>query len=353
MSQLFKRAAFFTDIHFGKGGDSEVHNQDCLRYIDWFIRQAQEANCDTVFFLGDWFESQVKIRKDTNDYSNQALEELAAMGIPVYMLVGNHDMYYKTNRKAHALIHVPQFETLRLIDEVTVEGDVLMAPYLVSDEHVLVTSEPVKYILGHFELPGFLTNALFKYPDRGGLNQDDFGACDFMFSGHFHRRQRRRNRHGIPVEFIGNAFPQDYNDVGDRERGCMLLDWDGEPQYMNWEEAPNYNRAKLSEILAAVDDGTFTQLYNKWSVIEVQDDIGLEVPESIEFKESLADYVREVKVKPKTEAVDATQEANLEDVNTKSPHQLVLAYLDQLDTEGSEYDTEMLKAVFEQAEVDG
>jgi len=353
MSQLFKRAAVFTDIHFGKGGDSEQHNQDCLRYISWFIDQANQANCDTVFFLGDWFESQVKIRKDTNDYSNQALQELAAMGIPVYMLVGNHDMYYKTSRKAHALIHVPQFETLHLVDEVMIKDDVLMAPYLVTDEHVLVTSEPVKYIFGHFALPGFLTNALFAYPDKGGLNQDDFGACDFIFSGHFHKRQRRRNRHGIPVDFIGNAFPQDFNDVGDRDRGCMLLDWGGEPQYVNWEDAPNYNRAKLSEVLATVDNGTFSRLYNKWSVLDVQDDIGLEVPESIEFKEGLAEYVREVKFKPKTEAVDVTQEASLDEVATKSPHQLVLEYLDQLDTEGSSYDTNMLKDLFEHAEVDG
>ena len=37
MQNLFKKAAVFTDIHFGLKNNSSIHNQDCEDYIDWFI----------------------------------------------------------------------------------------------------------------------------------------------------------------------------------------------------------------------------------------------------------------------------------------------------------------------------
>jgi bacteriorhodopsin len=37
MTNLFKKAAIFSDLHVGQKSNSQVHNEDCLRYIDWFI----------------------------------------------------------------------------------------------------------------------------------------------------------------------------------------------------------------------------------------------------------------------------------------------------------------------------
>jgi DNA repair exonuclease SbcCD nuclease subunit len=54
MTGLFKKAAAFTDIHFGKSNDSRVHNQDCEDFIIWFIKEAKKHNCETCIFLGDW-----------------------------------------------------------------------------------------------------------------------------------------------------------------------------------------------------------------------------------------------------------------------------------------------------------
>ena len=40
MTQLFKKAAVFTDIHMGLKTNSQLHNQDCLEYMRWFIQEA-------------------------------------------------------------------------------------------------------------------------------------------------------------------------------------------------------------------------------------------------------------------------------------------------------------------------
>ena len=41
MSQnLFKKAAVFTDIHYGLKSNSIAHNTDCNNFVDWFIEKA-------------------------------------------------------------------------------------------------------------------------------------------------------------------------------------------------------------------------------------------------------------------------------------------------------------------------
>ena len=55
---MFKKAAVFTDIHFGLKGNSKVHNEDCENFIDWFIEQAQANGCETGIFCGDWHHNR-------------------------------------------------------------------------------------------------------------------------------------------------------------------------------------------------------------------------------------------------------------------------------------------------------
>jgi len=44
MSNLFKKAAVFTDIHFGLKSNSLQHNQDCANFVDWFITKAKNES---------------------------------------------------------------------------------------------------------------------------------------------------------------------------------------------------------------------------------------------------------------------------------------------------------------------
>ena len=48
MSNLFKKAAVFTDIHFGLKSNSIQHNRDCSDFVDWFI----EKSIDSLEFTG-------------------------------------------------------------------------------------------------------------------------------------------------------------------------------------------------------------------------------------------------------------------------------------------------------------
>ena len=103
MSNLFKKAAVFTDIHFGLKSNSLQHNQDCANFVDWFIEAAKKEGCETCFFLGDWNHHRASINIHTLQFGLQALEKLNAAFDTVYFIPGNHDLYYRDRRDIHSV----------------------------------------------------------------------------------------------------------------------------------------------------------------------------------------------------------------------------------------------------------
>ena len=77
MSNLFKKAAVFTDIHYGLKSNSLQHNQDCDNFVNWFIKKAKDEGCETCFFLGDWHHHRASINLHTLQFSLQAIEKLS------------------------------------------------------------------------------------------------------------------------------------------------------------------------------------------------------------------------------------------------------------------------------------
>jgi DNA repair exonuclease SbcCD nuclease subunit len=98
MSNLFKKAAVFTDIHFGLKNNSIQHNEDCLKFVEWFISNAKKHGCETCFFLGDYHHNRATINVLTLNYSLKALEKLNDAFDRVYFIPGNHDLYYRDKR---------------------------------------------------------------------------------------------------------------------------------------------------------------------------------------------------------------------------------------------------------------
>jgi len=243
--QTFKRAAVFADIHFGNKGNSRQFNEDCDRYVDWFVEHAQSQNCDTCIFLGDWHHQRATLNITTLQHSLKNLEKISAAFEQNYFLVGNHDLYYKDSRTVNSIEFAKHIKNLNLILEPLYTEDCAFIPWLVSEEWKQLKDMPAKpYVFGHFELPHFLMNAMVSMPDTNELSSNDLTHHGYVFSGHFHKRQMKGNIH-----YIGNAFPHNYSDANDFRRGYMVLEHGGDPVYHDWPNMPVYQTLKLSELL--------------------------------------------------------------------------------------------------------
>ena len=243
---MFKKAAVFTDIHFGLKGNSKQHNQDGENFVDWFIEQAKANNCETGIFCGDWHHNRNSLNLTTMDATIRCLEKLGQSFEQFFFFDGNHDLYYKDKRDVNSTAFSKFIPGITFIDEITTIDDVTLVPWLVGDEWKKIEKIKSKYMFGHFELPSFYMNAMVQMPDHGELKSEHFKNQEYVFSGHFHKRQKQGKIH-----YLGNAFPHNYADAWDDDRGMMILDKenDAEPVYINWPDCPKYRTVKLSQLI--------------------------------------------------------------------------------------------------------
>ena len=279
-----------TDIHWGLKNNSIQHNTDCTNFVDWFIDTAKKQNCETCFFLGDWHHNRAAINIQTLQFSLRGLEKLSAAFDKIYFIVGNHDMFYRDKRDTHSVEWAKHLPNVMIIDEWFSQDDVTIIPWIVGDEWKRLKKMKGKYVFSHLELPNFFMNAMIQMPDYKEIQSEHLNGYEAVFSGHFHKRQKKNN-----ITYIGNAFPHNYSDAGDDKRGMMMLEWDKEPMYFGWPNAPKYRVYNLSDVL---DDPTGLLLPDSYVKINLDIDISFEEASFIREKLIPEHHLRELTLIP-------------------------------------------------------
>ena len=331
---LFKKAACFTDIHFGMKSGSRIHNTDCEEFIKWFCKEAKAAGAETCIFLGDWHHNRATTDVSTMTYTVSNLERLNETFEKTYFMVGNHDLFYKDKREINSVEFMRLFPNIVPITELFTEGDVTLLPWLVGEEWKGVKDIKSRYVFGHFELPYFKMNAMVEMPDHGELQPDHFVNQEYVFSGHFHKRQTKGN-----VTYIGNAFPHNYADAWDDERGMMFLEWGGKPEYKTWPGQPVFRTFKLSQLLEKPEDHLKENMHSRVTI-----DVQITFEEAHFIKEQFIPQfkLRELMLIP--EKVEVESNVDPIDLSFESVDTIVLNQIEQLDSDT--YDRRMLTEIY-------
>lgn len=324
MANLFKKAAVCTDIHFGLKSNSTQHNDDCLDFIKWFIETAKAEGCETCLFLGDWHNNRAAINIVTLNYSLRALELLNDAFDVVYFIPGNHDLYYRDKRDIQSVEWARHLPRVRIVNDWFSDGDVVIAPWLVGDDHKRISKLNAKYMFGHFELPHFYMNAMVAMPDTGQVQREDFYHIEHVFSGHFHKRQTQKN-----ITYIGNCFPHNYADASDDDRGMMILEWGKDPEFHSWPDQPRYRVYKLSDVLTTPE-----KLLHPGMHCRVNLDVDISYEESTFIKETFVDTykLRELTLIP-VKASDIGQDIVLGNIQFESIDTIVTNQLTSIASE--------------------
>jgi DNA repair exonuclease SbcCD nuclease subunit len=313
-----------------------MHNQDCERFVDWVIETADQHNCETGMFLGDWHHHRASINLQTLNFSLQSLEKLSRSFSQFFFIPGNHDLYYRDKRDIHSAAWARHIPNIHICNDWFQEGDVIIAPWLVGDDHKRIQKLSAKYMFGHFELPHFKMNAMVEMPDHGEIQNEHFGGFDRVFSGHFHLRQTKNN-----INYIGNAFPHNFADAGDDKRGCMILEWGKDPEYHAWPDQPLYNVWNLSHVMDNAE-----QILKPNMHVRVQLDIEISYEEANYIKENyITNYgLREMALIPnKRSALEDDMTPG--DVRFESVDQIVTDQITKIESEF--YDPKLLLQIYQ------
>lgn len=241
------KVVFFTDIHFGARNNSDQHNLDNLEYIDWLIEIIKQEAPSHIAFLGDFFENRNAINVRTLNHALVGCRKLDELGIPIIFIVGNHDLYHRSSRQIFSTDIFSNLKNFHLVSEpMQLAKDWFASPYLFKEEYPGLAGElnSHKYVLGHFEFRDFVVTGSDRKMEHGP-EASAFTGPKYIFSGHFHKRQANKN-----IIYIGNTFPTNFGDAGDKERGCCVFDVEQDDVYFhNWEQAPLFFKTKLSRVL--------------------------------------------------------------------------------------------------------
>jgi DNA repair exonuclease SbcCD nuclease subunit len=322
MTNLFKKAAVFTDIHFGLKSNSTLHNEDCLNFVKWATAKARAEGCETAMFLGDWHNNRASINIVTLNYSLKALEHLNDNFERVYFIPGNHDLYYRDKRDIQSVEWARHLPNINIVNDWFDSGDVVIAPWLVGDDHRRIPKLKGKYMFGHFELPGYLMNAMVAMPEHGELRRENFNNFEHVFTGHFHKRQTQKN-----ITYIGNCFPHNYADAGDDDRGMMILEWGQEPTYHAWPDQPKYRVFQLSDVINHTEKMLLPGMHCRVNL-----DIDISYEEATFIKETFIDtyQLREITLIP-AKVTDLTEYEIQGNIAFESVDQIVTGQLTSLD----------------------
>lgn len=249
--KLLKKGAFFSDIHWGRKNGSIEHNTDCLNYIKWFCDNVKnDTSIDHVQFLGDWHEHRHAIDVSTLTYSYNGAKMLNDLGLPILFASGNHDQFLRNSSDIFSTHHLSALENFTVMNKVTyidyIHGGLLFVPYISPSEYnVFLKYNNVPVVAGHLELNGFMLSGTSTRLEDGPDPEKFFKNQKRVFSGHFHKRDSKRN-----VHYIGNTFPMDFSDANDTERGMATYDFvKDELEFIDWADCPKYIKTKLSDLL--------------------------------------------------------------------------------------------------------
>ena len=230
------KVAIITDTHFGVRKGSQIfHDYFEKFYADTFFPTIDDRGIRTVLHLGDVYDVRKGIDYWSLDWSKRVFfDELDRRGIDTHIIVGNHDIFYRTSLKLNAVeLNLREYTNLSVYNRpqtVSIKGtDIFMVPWICEDNADSFIAERDKtdasLCLGHLELAGFYANK--DYQCQHGTDPKAFDKFNTVFSGHFHKRSHRSN-----ITYLGNPYQLYWNDLGE-ERGFHIFDLDtGELEFI-------------------------------------------------------------------------------------------------------------------------
>lgn len=233
-----KKIGIFSDLHVGVSSDSKIRLNETRKCVDWIIKKFKEEYVDYIIFCGDLFNSRYSVNVNTLNNGIEIVEALSINFEQVFLIVGNHDIYYKNsneinsvsflekvseNDNVHVISNEPKF--LNIND---VKFGLYPWAYNIDDIKNIENFELPTFGFGHFELNGIELVGSISSGSKYNL-KDMFALGKIIFSGHYHGNKVYKTP-GNDKNFlymIGSPLQLDWGDYN-KEKKIVILDTDNE-----------------------------------------------------------------------------------------------------------------------------
>jgi len=250
MKKNYERIWMISDIHFGNHAGSLQWLESTVKYFENFfipmLRKNVKSN-DVLFVLGDVFDNRLHINSVVMNKVVWIFDIISKI-LPVEIIVGNHDIAYKSTNDVHSLIVLNYMNNVTVHTEPKLysiyEKKMLIIPWRKDDNSFLdeVTLNQPDYIFCHHDFLGLNYNANIKV--EAGIKKSKLKGVKKVFSGHIHWRQENSK-----IIMIGNPLHQSRNDINN-QKGIYLFDCLAEKiQFFENNYSSLYKKIDLNDYL--------------------------------------------------------------------------------------------------------
>ncbi len=219
------KIAIISDTHWGVRNDNVSFLDSSKSFLDnVFFPEIDRQQIKIIVHLGDLVDRRKYINIQTaNRLREDFLDPIKNRNLDFFMILGNHDVYYKNTNKVNAIKEVCD-ESVAIFDsaeEVKLDGmPVLFVPWICDENrqhsYDMIRKSQSTICMGHLELQGFemFKGSICSHGDDRKL----FDRFDRVLSGHFHHRSTNDN-----ISYVGAHGQFTWSDYDD-PRGFHVLD---------------------------------------------------------------------------------------------------------------------------------
>ncbi len=217
--------ALLNDTHCGvRNNNQQFAEYQGRFYREVFFPYLDKHDIKQIIHLGDYFDR----RRDVNFYSlhknhEHFLEPMVERGIKMDLIVGNHDIYFKSTNALNSpdfLLQNPNITVHTDIITKDYDGlDVVLLPWINEEnieeveEYLSLATAPL--VMAHLEVNGAMSSP--GHYHGGGTPAGWFSRFEQVYSGHFHHKSEMGN-----IRYFGSQMEFTWNDFGDDKHFHVL-----------------------------------------------------------------------------------------------------------------------------------
>tara|TARA_R100000458_G_C8277781_1_gene253472 strand:+ start:4742 stop:5803 length:1062 start_codon:yes stop_codon:yes gene_type:complete len=212
------KIALLNDTHCGVRNNNQMFAEYQGRfYREVFFPYLDEHNIKHIIHLGDYFDR----RRDVNFYSlhknyEHFIEPMRERGITMDLIVGNHDIYFKSTNELNSPDYLLNFDNVNVYKDPITKNydglDIALLPWINSENeeecHEFLQLSNAPFVMSHLEVNGGMMSP--GHYHGGGTPQSWFERFEQVFSGHFHHKSTLGN-----IRYLGSQMEFTWNDFGD------------------------------------------------------------------------------------------------------------------------------------------
>lgn len=227
-NDVMKNAIFVGDTHLGIYKSSDLYHDITLDLFKEIVDTCVRRNIKRIIHFGDFFDNRRHLNIKTLHQGLKIAELLHKAMLEVFIIIGNHDTFYKDKIEPTSLSVFEEHPNIKIIDKVTMLEDAVMVPWGTELKDI----PDARYALGHFEINGFPVVQGFEFY-KSDINITNFARFEAVYSGHFHIPSHKNN-----ITYLGAPFQLNFGDAGS-SRGYYIFDNDN-LEFIQYKDAPQF-----------------------------------------------------------------------------------------------------------------